>query len=87
MRTGAIVQFCSTLGMLIAGGVNLAEALSIVVKIVDNKVLLAALERARESIIKQGRIAQYLQETKLFPPVAIYLINTGERVVSLILCY
>ncbi|MBA2306911.1 type II secretion system F family protein [Candidatus Dependentiae bacterium] len=78
-RTGAIVQFCSTLGMLIAGGVNLAEALSIVVKIVDNKVLLAALEKARENIIKQGRIAQYLQETKLFPPVAIYLINTGEQ--------
>ncbi len=78
-RTGAIVQFCSTLGMLIAGGVNLAEALSIVVKIVDNRVLLAALEKARESIIKQGRIAQYLQETKLFPPVAIYLINTGEQ--------
>lgn len=78
-RTGAIVQFCSTLGMLIAGGVNLAEALSIVVKIVDNRVLLVALEKARENIIKQGRIAQYLQETGLFPPVAIYLINTGEQ--------
>jgi type II secretory pathway component PulF len=78
-RTGAIVQFCRTLGMLVEGGVNLAESLGIVVKIVDNKVLTNALEKARENIIKQGKIAQYLKETDLFPPVAIYLINTGEQ--------
>ena len=78
-KTGAIVQFSRTLGMLIDGGVNLAEALNIVVKIVDNKVLTDALKIAKENIIKQGRIAQYLKETGLFPPVAIYLINTGEQ--------
>ena len=78
-KTGAIVQFSRTLGMLIEGGVNLAEALNIVVKIVDNKVLTDALETAKENIIRQGKIAQYLKETGLFPPVAIYLINTGEQ--------
>lgn len=78
-KTGAIVQFSRTLGMLVEGGVNLAESLNIVVKIVDNKVLVNALEKAKENIIKQGKIAQYLKETKLFPPVAIYLINTGEQ--------
>ncbi len=78
-RTNAIVQFSSTLGMLIEGGVNLAEALGIVVKIVDNKVLTNSLEKARENIIKQGKIAHYLKETGLFPPVATYLINTGEQ--------
>lgn len=78
-RTGAIVQFCRTLGMLIEGGVNLSEALNIVVKIVDNKVLAVKLEEAKENIIKQGKISQYLKETGLFPPVAIYLINTGEQ--------
>src|SRR5262249_38350933 len=66
-------------GMLVEGGVNLAESLNIVTKIVDNKVLTNALEKARENIIKQGKIAQYLKETGLFPPVAIYLINTGEQ--------
>lgn len=78
-RMSAIVQFSRTLGMLVEGGVNLAESLNIVVKIIDNKVLASALERARENIIKQGKIAQYLKETHLFPPVAIYLINTGEQ--------
>lgn len=78
-RTGAIVQFSRTLGMLIESGVNLAESLGIVVNIIDNKVLSHALEQARENIIKQGRISQYLAQTKIFPPIAIYLINTGEQ--------
>ncbi len=78
-RTGAIVQFCNTLGMLVEGGVNLAESLNIVTKIVDNRVLRDALEKAKENIIKQGRIAQYLKEANVFPPVAIHLINTGEQ--------
>jgi len=78
-RMSAIVQFCRTFGMLVEGGVNLAEALDIVVKITDNKILAETLQRAKENIIKQGKISQYLKETGLFPAVAIYLINTGEQ--------
>src|SRR5436190_8120001 len=36
-KTNAVVQFSYTLGMLLEGGVNLAEALDIVVSIVDNR--------------------------------------------------
>lgn len=78
-RTSAIVQFCYTLGMLLEGGVNLAESLDIVVNIVDNTMLAAALKEARDKIIKQGKIAQYLKQTNIFPLIAIYLINTGEQ--------
>lgn len=78
-KTSAVVQFSSTLGMLIESGVNLAESLDIVVKIINNKILADTLNGARENIIKQGRISQYLQETKIFPPIAIYLIKTGEE--------
>jgi len=78
-RTGAVVQFCQTLGMLIESGVNLSEALDIVVQITDNRVLKDALNEARDKIIKQGKIAQYLKETGLFPPIAIHLIKTGEQ--------
>ena len=78
-RMGAIVQFCSTLGMLIESGVNLAEALDIVVKIVDNRILADTLSQARDNIIKQGKIAEYLKQTGIFPPIATYLINTGEQ--------
>jgi type II secretory pathway component PulF len=78
-KTNAIVQFSSTLGTLIESGVNLAESLDIVVKIIDNKVLSNTLNAARDNIIKQGKIAQYLKQTGIFPPIAIYLIKTGEE--------
>ncbi len=78
-KSNAIVQFTRTFGLLLESGVNLPEALDIVVKIIDNKVLTQALEKARENIIKQGKISQYLKETGLFPATAIHLINTGEQ--------
>lgn len=78
-RMSAVVQFCRTLGMLLEGGVNLAESLTIVCKIVENRVLVDTLNEARENIIKQGKIAEYLKQTKLFPATAIYLISTGEK--------
>jgi len=78
-RTGAVVQFSETLGMLLQSGVNLSESLDIVCNIVDNRILADTLQEARDKIIKQGRIAQYLKQTGIFPPIAIYLISTGEE--------
>jgi type II secretory pathway component PulF len=78
-KINAVVQFSYTLGMLLEGGVNLSEALDIVIKTVDNKVLAEALKVARDNIVKQGKIAQYLKQTGMFPPIAIYLIQTGEQ--------
>ncbi len=78
-RINAVVQFSQTLGLLISSGVNLSESLDIVVSIVDNKILADTLNEARDKIIKQGKIAQYLKQTNLFPPIAIYMIGTGEE--------
>jgi type II secretory pathway component PulF len=78
-KTNAVVQFSYTLGLLLEGGVHIAEALDIVVSIIDNRVLADALRKARDNIVKEGKIAEYLQQTKMFPPIAIYLIKTGEQ--------
>ena len=61
------------------GGVHISEALDIVVSIIDNRVLASALRKARDNIVKEGKIAEYLQKTNMFPPIAIYLIKTGEQ--------
>jgi len=79
VRMNATVRFSRTLGLLLESGVSLSEALDIVCAIVDNKILEDTLRQAREQIIKQGKIAEYLKKTDLFPPMAIYLINTGEQ--------
>lgn len=78
-KTKAVVQFTQTLGMLMESGVNLTEALDIVVKVVDNKVLTKKLEDARDNIVKDGKIAVYLKETGMFPKMASYMITTGEE--------
>ena len=78
-KTNAVVQFCYTLGMLLEGGVDLAQALDIVCAVVDNRILTDVLKQARDNIVKQGKIAQYLKQTGMFPAIAIYLIKTGEE--------
>lgn len=78
-RMGTIVQFSRTLGILLESGVNLAESLDIVVKIVDNRILKDTLSKARDKIIKEGKIAEFLRQTNIFPPIATYLIRTGEE--------
>lgn len=78
-KTNAVVQFCYTLGMLLEGGVDLAQALDIVCAVIDNRILTDALKQARDNIVKQGKIAQYLKQTNMFPAIAIYLIKTGEE--------
>lgn len=78
-QTSAVVQFCGTLGMLLESGVNLSQALDIVCNIIDNSILVETLKEAKDKIIKQGKISPFLKETGLFPPMAIYLINTGEQ--------
>lgn len=78
-KTKAVVQFCKTLGMLLEGGVNLAESLDIVCNIIDNKVLVNKLKEARDKIVKEGKISKYLKETGIFPSIAIYMISTGEE--------
>ena len=69
-KMSAIVQFCRTFGMLIEGGVNLAEALDIVVKITDNKILAENIAKSERKymLIKQGKISQYLKKPVCFPP-------------------
>jgi len=78
-RMKAVVQFSKTLGMLLESGVNLSEALEIVSNVVDNTVLVTKLEGAKDKIIKEGKISRYLEETGIFPKIAIYMIKTGEQ--------
>jgi type IV pilus assembly protein PilC len=78
-KTKAVVQFSKTLGVLLESNASLPASLEIVSNIINNRVLVEALNTARENIIKEGKIARYLAETKIFPPIAIYMIQTGEE--------
>jgi len=78
-RKEAVVRFTQTLGLLLEAGVNLSEALDIVVQITQNQLLIDVLKRARDEILKQGRVADYLGRTRLFSAVDLHLIASGEQ--------
>ncbi|MFC1854905.1 type II secretion system F family protein [Candidatus Dependentiae bacterium] len=78
-RTSAVVEFSKTLGMLQEAGVNLSDSLNIVCDVVENTILAEDLREARANIIKEGKIAKFLQQTGMFPPIAHYMIRTGEE--------
>lgn len=78
-KTRAVVQFCQTLGMLLSAGVHLPQALEIVCQVISNNTLKQTLLDAKENIVKEGKIATYLEKTNIFPPIAFYMIKIGEE--------
>ena len=78
-RTIAVARFSKTLATLLSSGIPLIRSLEIVRNIMDNAILAAALDRARESITEGASIAQPLRASGQFPPMLIHMIAIGEK--------
>jgi type II secretory pathway component PulF len=77
------VRFTRTLGILLANGIPMAQALEMVKRAVGNEVVSADIERIH-SEIKTGRgLVESLASSKTFPPVLSDLVAAGEEVGSL----
>jgi general secretion pathway protein F len=79
IRMLAVSRFSRTLGTLLQSGVPILTALDIVKNILNNTVLVAAVEDARESIKEGESIAGPLKRSGQFPPMVIHMIQTGEK--------
>ena len=75
----AISRFSRTLGTLLNSGIPILQSLDIVKTVVANKVLHKAIEDAGQNISEGADIATPLKKSKLFPPIVIHMIATGER--------
>jgi general secretion pathway protein F len=71
-------RFTRTLGMLIAAGVPLIEALTIATGLLTNTVLQSALEQAKEKVREGESLQKSLKETGYFLPMSLYFIASGE---------
>ncbi len=71
-------QFTRTLGILAGSGVPVLEALRISGEVVDNVPMREAVGEASLRIREGGGIARSLGASKLFPPMTIHLISSGE---------
>jgi len=78
-RLVALSRFASTLATLLRSGVPLLNALKICRNIVNNTVIAAAIDQARESISEGHSISEPLRRSGEFPPLATHMIAVGER--------
>lgn len=79
LRMVAVARFARTLSTLLASGVSLLQALTIVKAIVSNTVIQAAIEDTRVSVQEGESIAEPLRRSKQFPPIMTHMIAIGER--------
>jgi len=71
-------RFASTLAILVGGGVPLLSALASGARVMTNMVMRQAIERAIERVREGASLARALGETRVFPPLLIHLVASGE---------
>jgi len=71
-------SFVSTLAILNSSGVPLVEAMKIAAQVVGNVVIEERLGVASQHVTEGGSLHQALQETKVFPPMMLHMIASGE---------
>ena len=72
-------RFASTLAILVSSGVPLLKALQAGADVVTNIPMKRAVEEAIDRVREGASLARSLLGSKQFPPVLIYLIDSGEK--------
>jgi general secretion pathway protein F len=78
-REMGVARFARTLSTLLAAGVPILNALTIVQNVIGNMVLGKVVEQAREAVKEGQPIAEALKRSKEFPPMVVHMISVGER--------
>ncbi|MBI4576446.1 MAG: type II secretion system F family protein [Planctomycetes bacterium] len=78
-KKGTIARFTRTLGTLIASGVPILDALSIVREAIGNAVLAKAIDDVHGSIREGESIAGPLGQSGVFDDLVINMIDVGEE--------
>jgi len=71
-------RFTRTLSILTSSGVPALEALRISASVILNIPMREAVEQAAVRVREGGAIGRSLAQSKLFPPMSIHLISSGE---------
>ena len=74
-----ISRFCRTLGVLLAGGVDISTSLKITSKVVDHVLMGEAVERIRKKVISGASLAESIRSQKIFPRLVSKMTAVGEK--------
>lgn len=72
-------RYAATLGILTSSGVPLLGALEAAGRTLNNDKLRLAVDEATRNVREGSPLAAALQAQKVFPPLLIHLIGSGER--------
>jgi type II secretory pathway component PulF len=79
IASNAYGQFARTLGVLMANGVPVLQALGIVEETMGNRVLAAEIREARNRVTDGTSISGPLAAGKIFPPLLTEMLAVGEK--------
>jgi general secretion pathway protein F len=74
-----VARFARTLGTLLQSGVPILPALSLVKEISQNLAVSRSIGYIHERLREGKGISKALEETQVFPPLAIHMIGVGEE--------
>ncbi|NCB39047.1 MAG: type II secretion system F family protein [Erysipelotrichia bacterium] len=83
MKRFFVVQISEAMGLLLAAGVPLRELLLAIEGTMALPTPKGVVKRMREFIDQGGSLKQALEDSPIFPPMAVKLIETGEVTGSL----
>ena len=75
----ASASMSRTLATLMASGIQLVDALSLVTDMMKNEVVKTALKEAKEEVSRGIPLSKPLADSGVFPPMVYHMIEIGEE--------
>lgn len=79
VRKSAISRFSRTLGTLVTSGVPILQALNITRDTAGNVIIADAIQDVHDKVKEGESIVQPLENSRVFPPMVISMIDVGEE--------
>jgi general secretion pathway protein F len=73
-----VARLSRTLGILLASGIPVLNALDIARQVVQNSFIAGALGSVKDLVCKGDAVANAVKKTGLFPPIVYHIISTSQ---------
>jgi type II secretion system protein F len=74
-----VARFARTLGTLLQSGVSILPAFNLVKEISQNQAISRSISYVHDRLREGKGISKSLEETGIFPPLAVHMIGVGEE--------
>jgi general secretion pathway protein F len=74
-----VARFARTLGTLLQSGVSILPAFNLVKEVSQNLAISRSIAHVHDRLREGKGISKSMEETGVFPPLAIHMINVGEE--------